>query len=638
MDEIVNLKQLKDEDQASVGYKAATLGELSRGFNVAPGFVISNDFFQHLTRDIQGSIKTLISRAEGSDEEGLQQISDEIQRMILDLNIDEESSDSITELFYSLNIDENQVLQELVDTNQDPVVLIRTSVIGEAQDALNLLFVNSKERLLKGIVTCYASLYSPSSLDGIKECSIIVQKMIIPHISGDIMMHDGKILVRACYGMIDNDTECDSYLVTAEDLQIETITVEKQNTSYMEEDGQLAKVNLSEIKSSAQKLNDKQIQVLARLFKRTKYTDRVIEYIIDKENYFFVQVKEETNMGENAIFSIFNANKGDKKPEIPTEPEKDPAVQPVEQNVSQESESTVNQESEETAEETDNFESQETKESNDSDTAEVSTSESVQAAPDQSINDTTERTSVSEPGPMTQIVDSEPSPVDDEKDSVESTDEESTDTEPGKQEKSESELSEASTNSESELSEASTNSESELSEASTNSESEAQETTASEPDAEKTSQTETVSQEPEVLETSSDAQMSTEDANEDDDQVLIEEEVLDEERQLASDIRPLNTQEWVETLNMEHTKLLLSYDLIIMNALREQYQHLFSKDPGDFESMVEEVDSKISLSELEGVKKIRALRNKFMYHHETVDMDELKSAYECTIRFLKDLQ
>jgi len=103
-----------------------------------------------------------------------------------------------------------------------------------------------------------------------------------------------------------------------------------------------------------------------------------------------------------------------------------------------------------------------------------------------------------------------------------------------------------------------------------------------------------------------------------------------------ADVKPLNREEWVETLRLEHTKLIINYELIIANALKAKYNQLFGKSPDSYEDMVEKLGTKMNIPYNAEIRNIRLLRNEFLKSHKPITMEDLKRSYETTILFLRE--
>ncbi len=542
--EVLNLRQIKSDDEYGSGIKAARLGALSREFNVPPGYVIKREVFDRFIEEnqLKGKIRNLVATARGVDDERLQDVANELQKLVFSGRLDDETSESIIEAYYSLNIKEDAPLQELVDSNNDPIAVVRSSPVRPTGNKTNIsiLHVQGKEKLLKSIIACYSSAFTAEAVrNRLKSgqadygMAVIIQKMIMPQVSGKIWAEDGVFFINSCFGLSDESTEFDRFAISQE-LEIMTATAARQKEAYMEDPktGKLAKIELTDIKAQSRKLSEKQVLALARLYKKSGLEGKAIEYLVDKENYYFVQVldmekkpmeNKDSSMGtspqepekvivrteqkqddvvkaeeakENTLFSLFKANRGGKLPDIPTTPQPDAKPKPE---------------------------------------------PAVQAEP-----------------PKTKIVEEE-SPAEDvtayeeEEEQAESQEEEDHDTE-------------------------------------------------------------------------------KEPVGSDDLISLSKEEEVDEEE----DIHPLTKEEWFDTLRMEHTKMLISYDLVILNALKSRYFRYFKEEAPNFEEMIDKLNSKIKVPYVSEIKKIRRLRNDFLQSHKPISMEELKESYEATVLFLRE--
>jgi phosphoenolpyruvate synthase/pyruvate phosphate dikinase len=98
---------------------------------------------------------------------------------------------------------------------------------------------------------------------------------------------------------------------------------------------------------------------------------------------------------------------------------------------------------------------------------------------------------------------------------------------------------------------------------------------------------------------------------------------------------PLDRKELLEILAIENTKALLSYDLVIYNALKTKYEQLFSH-PAElgYSAIIDAIKQKAAVPHEADIKWIRELTVRWKERGQTVSVDELKAAFEATERFL----
>jgi len=509
MEGIKNIKNVSLEDIEAVGKKAAYLGELAGKYNVPPGYVLTKDVYNQFieSNQLKSKIRNLLAIVDSEDEQRLQDVANEIQKLILSCEFPKETQDALTEAYYSLNIKEDVPLQQMVSSDSEPVVVVRTSPTEQAEGAhVNLIHVKGKDKLLKSVTACFASFFTAKAIKNRAELGIrssgmpvIIQKMIMPHISGYIEKDAEEIILHACFGLREKE-KLDKYVVS-DKLEIKTVSVEKQKTAIMHDSEKLSKTELSEAKAGTQKLSDQQILTLARLYKKAVQSFDFpisIEFIIDKHNYYFVQAVE-----------------------IPKEEAPEEEAQ---------SEDTPEPEPEKPEEMTPDDEDDE-----------------IQI-------DINEEPEIGEDAP------------------------------PVKEEKTE--------------------------------------------------------EEPNAI-----FQIFKSNKSPDEKPPEIKEPVLEPKTEVApapvpvkkpAEIHPLRKEEWLETLRWELSKNLMSFDMIIVSALKSKYKMLYDDEPPVYEEIIEKLKEKTTVPMEEEIKRIRALRNRFLEQHKPIKMDELDTVYKTTERFLKE--
>jgi len=540
MNKIENIRSLTSGDTGSFGQKASMLGHLSKEFNIASGFALSkqvfDDFIEH--NQFRSKIRNLLAIVDTEDDSRLESVANDLQKLILSGELPKELFDAVLEAYYSLSISETAPIEEMAE--KEPIVIVRASPIVPG-DNLSLLYVQGREKLIKSIVTVFASTFTAESIK-MKgrtgyDMPIIFQTMIIPYISGYIS-EDNDIVIEACFGLSNKQTRFDRYNVNYE-MKLKNSTVERQDEAYMldEDTGKLAKISLPQAKADNAKLNEKQIEVLARLWHRANLCGKKLEFIIDKEHYYFVQVEkmdenkpkeseQETEQepkkeDDNSLFTIFKSKNSGQSETAPSEappvqtpePQEQPTPEPVPEQPTQQSEPQTEQPTE-------------------------PEHDMSQESPEPSV---TEEPEVVDTGVETPIM-SEPEKVDpvptEQMDQLEGAQDEMTS---------------------------------------------------------------------EMLET-------------------------------APDSKPLTSDEWLETIRMEHSRALVAYDLAIARALRQKHNEFFDSKPVSFIEMLDNLSQKISVPYAEQIKGVHTMRNKFLRDHETIGIDELKVAYSITENFLKEFK
>lgn len=560
MEDIKNIKQITINDVDEVGEKAARLGELSKEFNVAPGFVLTYNIFDRFLEALD--LKRIIrAKLNYIDDDNVASKAEEVQRLIVEADLPLEIRDQIVERYYSLNINDKAPLQDMVDSVKEPLVIVRSSPYEEVGENVSLLHVQGKEKLVKSIIALYASLYVDEALkkrkDKVGKLAIIVQKMVLPYMSGKIVKDGDRIRVSSCFGLYENDTPMDHYFVNS-DMKIESMTVERQDTAYMLDDstGKLSKVNLPEAKADNQKLNEQQIAVLARLYRKTGVSE-TIEYLVDKEKYYFTQLGD-------TIASSEQATESEDVPQPDAEQQSAPEEQAVQEAAQEESASeVVNEpaEQEKPAAEPVLQSAQEEKPA-EGQSAGGSAIFSIfnanrEGTPDVPLEPKRE----APPQPATQ---------------------------------------------------------------------EAEKPVEQEPE-----QEELISQNTETHEDEVDEQVETVEVSSDEPTVVP----MDDDIKPEISMKPLSSEEWLEALDVEHTKVLLSYDLIVNRLLAKKYMEIFKQEaPPSFDATLQDLKRRTDIPHEDEIRHLRQLRNRFMSHHRTITIDDLQDGFQIVRSFVRDFQ
>jgi len=618
---IINLRQVKEDDLHRAGKKAALLGNISGEFNIAPGYVLTKEAFdKFIEHNMLGSkIRQVLGSSDLDNPGILQDKANELQKLVLAGALPMDIQEGIMEAYYSLNIDQSAPLNEMVDSQSDPIVVVRASPITEAE-TLSIIHVHGKQKLMKSILAVFASIFTAQSIlahagKGARpEIAVIMQKMLMPQISGYLEGNANKVIVRACYGLSDENTDFDMYLV--DEGKLVDSAVKGQETAFLQDPqtGRFTKLKLSDTRAQARKLNDKQASALARLWQETGL-DKKIEYIIDTDNYYFVQVSEGKMPDDNTIFSLFNANKGNKKVDIPTEPKPEQPVsdesareagqQPVTggsvnpqppdagaqsagSGVSQEQNPPVQETQQEPAAQASQIQDDTPKSPEMGSNAERGVSQASPVSPVNQMSQPAGQSIPAMPGeePVHIIPEEEPQqtkeePRDQEMPQVQSVPEQV------QQQAKEQEMSEV------------------------------------QPMTQQMQQPE--EQEEQAAAGQTHVQSQTEKG-----------EPGHEIASQSAKMKPLSKDEWLETLEAENTRALLSYHMIILGILRRKYSEIIDGQPQDFRQMLQALSEKVQVPQKEKLLVLHNLRNRFYNEHRNVNIRELAAAHEITRSFISD--
>jgi len=198
--------KIKKEDIASVGGKAANLGELFGKFNVPNGFVVTTKAYNTFVeiKGLQKDIVDKLSKIDIGDHESLENISKELKKLILDEEILEEL---IKEISYALK--KLKGTKFAIRSSATAEDLITASFAGQQDTYLNI----NKKDIVEAVKKCWASLFNPRAIYYRHEkkiphdvaMAVIVQEMVDADFAGVMFTLDPikkkYILVEAAHGL-----------------------------------------------------------------------------------------------------------------------------------------------------------------------------------------------------------------------------------------------------------------------------------------------------------------------------------------------------------------------------------------------------------------------------------------------------
>lgn len=274
MTNIVTLKKATKEHL--VGQKALHLAVLAQKFPIPAAFIITAAAFEQFLEknQITKQAKEIIGQTE-EDEIKIQEASDAVRMLIFNAQFPEELREEIHDAYYALNIDETNSLNDLMETGEEPIVVIRSSQLNDEQDVYeSVLGIQGLQKLEEGILSVWASFYNSEAIKKMRQAeqkpfAIIIQKMIDSQSSGVIhtsyKMNKEEVLILGCKGLgvvlKSGLSNPDKYFITKKSLNIASIEVGKQ-PFMLERDfdtNKITKVYMQEDYSKKQKITDRHI-------------------------------------------------------------------------------------------------------------------------------------------------------------------------------------------------------------------------------------------------------------------------------------------------------------------------------------------------------------------------------------------
>lgn len=314
---------LKKEDIPLVGGKCANLGELiSFGIPVPPGFAITAEAYKlHINRNnLWDKIKDVLSKMDVTDSDSLESSSREIRSIIESAPLPKDLEEEIVVAYRKLG--------DMLNVRHPPVA-VRSSATAEdlpgasfAGQQDTFLFVSGETALLKYVVKCFSSLFTPRAIAYRKEkgfddmkvyLSVAVQKMVNSESSGVMFTIDPTtgnrdvVLIEGTWGIgemiVQGKVSPDEWTVDKKTMRIIERNISRKETMAIRSPSDIGEGFLKEIpvpkeRIEAPCISDDQVLALA------KYAVEIekhygmamdIEWALDSDGkLYIVQARPET--------------------------------------------------------------------------------------------------------------------------------------------------------------------------------------------------------------------------------------------------------------------------------------------------------------------------------------------------------
>ncbi|MFH1589099.1 MAG: PEP/pyruvate-binding domain-containing protein [archaeon] len=288
MDNILTLNKINKSDSNIVGYRAVDLANLhDKKINIPICFVIKvglfDDFLEN--NNLRPEIDKIIRTIDYSKEKSLKSACDEIRELFSKSNFTEEQEIELVESYETLAIDMDHLdIAKLVTAIDKPyLTIIGSQNYVDDSENNECIFQNvkGKNSLLKHIKECWMSLYSPRALKyrnnkeilEEEKIAIIVQRMVEAEISAQTYTDEEEIIVKTFFGFQDyeDEFEKDTALFDKGTLTAKNTKINSQEHQYLRDmkNNNIIKKPLKE-KGEKQKLNDKDVEEMARLTKKVE--------------------------------------------------------------------------------------------------------------------------------------------------------------------------------------------------------------------------------------------------------------------------------------------------------------------------------------------------------------------------------
>lgn len=351
---IVWFEEVGKEDVGLVGGKGANLGEMTNARLPIPyGFVLtSHAYFEFIEHNaLAPMIKKFLDSVNTDNPHELQQVSKEIQKMILDADVPSSISKQVVEYYKNLTLKEEEYYtnsssvaskftKALKHAYRPVAVAVRSSATAEdlpgasfAGQQETYLNVFGETELLKKVQECWASLFTERAIyyrhhQGFDHFKVglaaVVQRMVQSDKSGiafsiDPVTNDkSKIVVEAIVGLgeyiVQGKVTPDHYEIDKRSFVITKKEVKYQNLKYVRAGHGNREVKLSKSQGSKLKLSDQEIVTVALLVKQIEdhyFFPQDIEWAIEGDKTSIVQSRPITTI-KNEESSIKNKGNEDK--------------------------------------------------------------------------------------------------------------------------------------------------------------------------------------------------------------------------------------------------------------------------------------------------------------------------------------
>jgi len=350
---LVWFHEVGKHDVGIVGGKGANLGEMTTANLPIPyGFIITAQaYFSFLKfSKLEPKIRQALQNINYENNRELNQVSQNLQKMIIDAEIPNSLISEIMDYYSHLPVQEKKYLSKKISTRQliahriknlyqHPLVAVRSSATAEdlpdasfAGQQETYLNVRGEINLIKKVKECWASLFTPRAIyyryqkkfDHFKVgLATVVQRMVQSDKSGiafsiDPVNNDKfKIVIEAIYGLgeyiVQGKVTPDHYEVDKRSFTILKKEAHYQSSKFVKSGTNNVEVKLGKTEGSTQKLSEVEIVKIAMLVKEIEkhyYFPQDIEWAIEGDKVFIVQSRP--------ITTISNVDKQSNKTPSPT--------------------------------------------------------------------------------------------------------------------------------------------------------------------------------------------------------------------------------------------------------------------------------------------------------------------------------
>ncbi len=329
-------KQLSKASIPEAGGKGANLAEMfNSGFPVPPGFVVVAETYRKFlaVRKIDKKIEEKLKDLDVEDNEKLQKVAIEVQKLIMSSSLPNDMQDEIKEFYTYVDAAEEiknvKSAHALLQTTsrEASFVAVRSSATAEDLPTASFAgqqatFVNTlgKDAVVNAVQKCWASLFTARAIYyRVKNnfphmkvaIAVVVQKQINSDSSGVTFSINpatnnvDQVVVEAIFGL--------GEAVVSGEVNPNTYVIDKKTGNIVEKDipgqdfyltrdaytGQTIKRNLPKDKQKQQVLTEHQIKILYNLALNVEShynSPQDMEWAIEKNQIFLVQTRPVTTL------------------------------------------------------------------------------------------------------------------------------------------------------------------------------------------------------------------------------------------------------------------------------------------------------------------------------------------------------
>jgi pyruvate,water dikinase len=325
-------KDLTKDSISVAGGKGANLGEMFRlGLPVPGGFAVTAQTYkEYIERTrIKEKIASLLQGLNTEDNDTLQKVAEEVQKLILSTPIPDDMAEEIMDSYELLGANQKRANDFI--TGNDVFVAVRSSATAEdlpeasfAGQQATFLNIKGKRNVVTAVLACWASLFTARAIYYRQKnkfdhmtvlISAIVQKMVNSEQSGIMFTvnpstnQENEIVIEAVFGLgemiVGGEVSPDLYIVDKNTREIKKIEVKKKEFGLFRTDsGKNEKRKLGLNLQTSQVLNEKQVLELARLGKKLEEhygRPQDIEWAAERGEILIVQTRAVTTFKPKAV-------------------------------------------------------------------------------------------------------------------------------------------------------------------------------------------------------------------------------------------------------------------------------------------------------------------------------------------------